>query len=74
MAFHQISKVPFVGAVFMMFLVGIDDLSKTGPLPLFDAFGENFLRLKPSAINVDKKVGSSSLFVVKGVPSGRSSS
>ena len=57
-----------------MFLVGIDVLSKTGPAPLLDTLGENFLRLNPSAINVDKKVGSSSLFVVSGVSSGSSSS
>ena len=57
-----------------MFRVGMDDLSKIGPVPLFDTLGENFLRLKPSAIKLDRNVGSSSEFVVSGVPSGRSSS
>ena len=52
----------------------MDDLSKIGPVPLFDTLGENFLRLKPSAIKLDRNVGSSSVFVVSGVPSGRSSS
>ena len=57
-----------------MFLVGIDALSKIGPVTLFDTLGENFLRLRPSAIKFDRNVGSSSVFVVSGVPSGRSSS
>ena len=52
----------------------MDDLSKIGPFPLFDTLGENFLRLRPAAIKFDRNVGSSSVFVVSGVPSGRSSS